>query len=282
MIAGFRSEFRKFFSTRMWWVMLLIAVAYVGGTAAIMAFLFDFTIDSSPELDTISLEGFIDLSQTIYSLGATFGYVFPVLVGALSVTGEYRHQTVTPTFLADPNRVRVLVTKLLAAIPLGLLYGVVTIGGTVALGGGVLALLDRPTGLTETSTWLYLGRSVLALTVWALVGIGLGALLKNQVAAIIVAIVFTQFLEPMLRVIPAMTGRPLEFLNYLPGAVSDSIVGKSMFMGMNVSLTEDAGQVDQLAGYSLLSPGLAVAVLAGYALVFAIAGYFTTWRKDVS
>jgi hypothetical protein len=284
MIAAVRAEFRKFFTTRMWWILLAIAVAYVGGMGAVFAFLFDWSIaQTSTDPGSISLADYVDLAQTIYSMGVTFGYVFPVLVGALSVTGEFRHQTLTPTFLADPNRVRVLGAKLIAALPLGALYGVVTMGAVAGLGGGTMALVGWPTGLGEAATWGYLARGVLALTIWAMVGVGLGVLLKSQVAAIIVVLAFNTTIEPTLRTIPAFTGRTLGFLDYLPGAAGDAVVGKSMFLGMNVAMSEEAGgSAADLSGYTQLDWPMAVAVLVGYALVFAAIGYFTTWRRDVS
>ena len=48
------------------------------------------------------------LAPLIYSFASSVGYVFPVLLGALAVTGEFRHKTLTPTFLAEPNRSLVL------------------------------------------------------------------------------------------------------------------------------------------------------------------------------
>ncbi|MGO7984167.1 hypothetical protein ACC691_40745, partial [Rhizobium johnstonii] len=40
------------------------------------------------------------LQPLIYGFAVSVGYVFPVLLGALATTGEFRHETLTPTFLA--------------------------------------------------------------------------------------------------------------------------------------------------------------------------------------
>ena len=54
-----------------------------------------------------------------------------LVLGVLIITGEYRHKTVTPTFLAEPRRGRVVIAKL-----------GVSFGGGIAL--GVLTMADRP------------------------------------------------------------------------------------------------------------------------------------------
>ena len=57
---------------------------------------------------------------------------------------------------------------------------------------------SRP-GLGESDTWALVGRGVLAMALWATIGVGLGSLVPNQVAAIVIVIAFTQFVEPILR-----------------------------------------------------------------------------------
>ena len=49
---------------------------------------------------------------------------------------------------------------------------------------------------------------LLAFVLWVLVGIGVGALVRNQVGAIVGVLVFTQFLEPVGRTAAALRRGP--------------------------------------------------------------------------
>ena len=274
MIAALRSEYRKFFSTRMWWVMLAIGFGYVGLVAALIALMIH--IGTSQSGVGFSAGDMLDVTKFIYSLGPSLGYLFPLLIGAMSVTGEFRHQTITPTFLAEPRRWLIMIAKLIGCLPLGVLYGVVTTAACVLLGGGTLALFGFDTGLGASSTWETLGRCVLSLTIWTLVGIGLGVLLKNQVAAIVVVLAFTQLVEPMLRVVPLMAGRSFGFISYLPGAAGEAIAGGGTIYSM---MSTDN---NPLHLSKLLSLPMGITVLVAYGVLFSVIGYFTTLRRDIT
>ena len=70
---------------------------------------------------------------------------------------------------------------------------------TVGAGDGVLALLGKPTYLTDPIVMRSAALSVLALTVRTVVAVG--ALVTNQAAVIINVLAFTQIVEPILRVV---------------------------------------------------------------------------------
>ncbi|MCL1837838.1 MAG: ABC transporter permease [Propionibacteriaceae bacterium] len=266
------SEFRKIISTKFWWVLTLIVAGYVAMTDSILAFAASMaeTMGDMGTGQEVMMPQGEEFALFVYSSGASLCYVFPAILGALIVNSEFRYQTITPTFLAQPRRGRVLIAKLIVALPFAALTGVVLVATSIAAGGGVLALTDQITGLEEPKVWEFFLRVVAAMTIWGLVGVGLGALIKNQIAAIVGLLGFTQFLEPILRLIPLFTGEDYQFLQYLPGAVNDAISGVSMYSVMMPSPSET------------LSLPIALAVLAGYALAFTIGGYFTTFRRDIS
>ena len=106
---------------------------------------------------------------------------------------------------------------------------------------------------------------------WVLVGIGVGALVRNQVAAVVIVLAFTQFVEPLLRAGAALVDGLSGFTRVLPGSASDALVGSSVF-----SVFSAAGQADPLEWWQ---GGL---VLAAYAVVFLVAGYLVSWRRDVT
>lgn len=270
MRSALVAEYRKFFTTRMWWVLLATMTGYMAFIAGVMA----YSLASDPQ--GMSMGGSnapiaiapLDLALAVYTLAPTLGYVFPVIVGAMAVTGEFRHQTITPTFLAEPRRGLVLGAKLVSSVPMGLLYGITAVAGTVGVGAGVLAALGKDPMLGDpevlrTALW-----SAIALTIWTVVGVGFGAALKNQVVSIVVILAFTQLVEPVMRVALGMIDGAEGVAKWLPGAAGEAIAGSSFY---NVA---GMGQ--------LLNRGQGVVVLIAYGLVLALVGRFTTFRKDIT
>jgi ABC-type transport system involved in multi-copper enzyme maturation permease subunit len=191
----------------------------------------------------------------------------------LAVTNEYRHQTLTPTFLAEPRRGVVLGAKLLAALPMGLAFALACQLTSVAVGGAVFGATGFPTALGLAHTWALLARGLVAMTLWTVVGVGYGTLLHNQLAAILVLVGFTQFIEPVLRMIPTLLNTDWPVLRYLPGAASDAVVGTSFY---NVSFY--AGR----AASGLANPWVGAVTLIGYGVVLGAIGYWASLRKDVT
>jgi len=271
MIAIILTELRKLTTTKVWWVMLLIAFAYVAladGALVWAAHAADSLNMGAGQ--AMPMPTGADLARMVYAAGPAFGYVFPALLGAMMMSSEYRHRTITPTFLAEPHRGRVLLGKLVAMVPFGVAIGAAVVAASVLAGGGMLYLFGLPTGLGDWSTQEFFLRTIVSMTVWGLVGVGLGALLKHQVAAIVALLGFTQFLEPILRTLPMFTGNSYPWLNYLPGAVGDAINGSSLYSFMTTTPAAP------------LSFEWALLVLIGYAALFSLVGYFTTIRRDVS
>lgn len=269
MIATLRTEYRKLITTRLWWVLLVTMGGYMAFLGAMMAFTFtvEGAMGAGPTGDPIELDPF-DVARTVYTLAPALGYVFPVVVGAMAITGEVRHKTLTPTFLAEPRRGRVLLAKLVASLPLGAMFGVVGTAGTVLGGAAVLALRGEPVLLDDPEVLRSLGLSVLALTVWCMVGVGFGSVLTNQVAAIVVLLAFTQFVEPLARFALGAFEATADVARWLPGAAGESITGASLYSSFGAG--------------DLLPWWQGLIMLVGYGLVLAAVGRLTTLRRDVT
>jgi hypothetical protein len=272
LAAATRSETTKQFSTAMWWILALVLVAYIAFTATVLAFVFAASATGSLPGDGPQLpeEG---LAATLYSTATAVGYVFPLLIGTLMVTAEFRHQTLTPTFLATPRRGLVLCAKLAVGAALGILYGVIGVVSAVGPSAAFLAGFGLDTDLVSTDTWAMFGRMVLAYLLWVLVGIGVGTLVRNQVGAIVGVLVFTQFIEPVARAAAAFVEQLGHVTNYLPGAASDALVGASIFTSGMPAGTTAIEPLEWWVG------GI---VLLGYAALFLVLGYAFSWRRDVS
>ena len=271
MKNALRSELRKIMTTRLWWILAIVMFAYMAFLGAVMAF--SFTVDADGDSMAVGLAsgGVLDgqaVAQAVYTLGNSLGYVFPLVIGALAMTSEFRHQTITPTLLHEPRRSVMLAAKLVLHLLLGIVYGVVGTAGAVAMGAPVLAFAGDGTFLSDPEIIRGIVLSVVALAMWCVIGVGLGTVLPNQIASVVVILAFTQFIEPILRIgfgaVDALSG----VAKFFPGAAAEALVGSSLY--------SETGLLE------LLSHWQGAAVLMTYALGFALIGRFTTLRKDIS
>lgn len=261
-----RVELRKTATTRMWWILLVVMAVYVAAIAAFLTLAFSV----EPPAGAMAPPAPLDdpaTRLTLYTLVMPLAYVFPVLVGTLAVTTEYRYQTLTTTFLAQPRRSTVLAAKLVVATALGLLFGVVGVFACVLGVAPVLAATGNDVGLDEQVA-RSLATTVLGLALWAAIGVGVGAVLRNQVAAIVVVVAFSQLVEPMLRLGLGAWERTRDAARYLPGAAGDAMAGASV-----LTLGSEADLLVWWQG------GL---VLTAYAAVLLAVGAAATVRRDVA
>jgi ABC-2 type transport system permease protein len=273
-VRAIGAEFQKVFTTRMWWLLAILLAAYVALMAGGLGAFFGWATANPDAAASVgnntALPPGLDLAPLLYSFASSIGYVFPVLLGALAVTGEFRHKTLTPTFLAEPQRTSVLSAKFISELILGAGLGVVAFAVSVGAGAAALAGFGLDTGLDSSDTWALVGRGILAMALWGAIGVGLGTLVTNQVAAIVIVIAFTQFVEPILRVAASLSDITANIGKFLPGAASDALVGASFY---NIAAAGGAVTLEWWQG------GL---VLLGIAVVATVIGGATTWRRDVS
>lgn len=264
MSVAIRAELRKLFSTRLWWILALVLVVYLMFFGGFLAFSFTVAPES---MGGGSMPEGAELARVIYSLTSPIGYVFPLVVGSLLFTGEFRHKTITASLLAQPNRSILMCGKLVAAVLVGLIYGVIGTASTVAAAAPILAWRGDGAYLDERSVLVLLGMSVLVMALWAVLGTAIGSVLTNQVAAIIVIIAFTQFVEPIARLALAAWEATSDVARFMPGAAADAMLGASFFA--------------QDGAADLLSRGAGAAVLLGYVAVFVLIGRLVTLRRDI-
>jgi ABC-type transport system involved in multi-copper enzyme maturation permease subunit len=130
-----------------------------------------------------------DLTETLFTSGQYFGLLLTMIFGITIVSSEYTHQTITATFLATPNRNRVVLAKITAAILCAL--GFFAASTVLAVGGGtaILISLDVPVGEGLSTGLGAVALNALAYLAWVVFGVGLGTMLRNQVFAVVAAIV---------------------------------------------------------------------------------------------
>jgi ABC-type transport system involved in multi-copper enzyme maturation permease subunit len=183
------------------------------------------------------------------------GIVFVLLLGVMLMSGEFRHGTITQTLLATPVRWKVLVTKIVAAAILGFVFAVIAEMFALVLGWPTLTLKGVDFTFNDDALRLVVG-NIGAMTIAGPLGVALGSLIRNQVAAIVVVFAWLLVLEPLL-------GAGLnDNEKFLPGSAIAAIVG-----------------ADQA---HLLSPAGGVAVLLAYVVVLAAVGGGLVFTRDVN
>ncbi|MDA8356412.1 MAG: ABC transporter permease [Actinomycetota bacterium] len=189
------------------------------------------------------------------------------IIGVLSVTGEYRHKVLTTTLLFSPRRADVLTAKAIASILWGLLLG---LGSFVVVGAEGLSWFAADGGSFSSLAHQIVPvvPGVLgAFALLALFGVGIGVLVKNQVAGVLVTIGGTIIVEQLL---VALFQNVFHMdLNWLPSEASAALVG-GVFNGRATG----AGRL-----LSWWAGGLA---LLAWGVVPGVLGYFTTFRRDVT
>lgn len=268
MGTALRVEWRKTLTTRTWWALLLVMVPYLGGFAAFIAFAFSQGPPGGAAAGAPSLED-PDVVTAVYGLAMPLGYVFPALVGILAVTTEYRHKTITATLLAETRRPRVVLAKFAVAGVLGLLFGVVAVLASALAGAASVAGTGNPTLLGDPDVQAALGRTVLGLAVWALIGVAFGLVLRNQVAAIVCLLAFSQIVEPVARFGLGASESTQGIARVLPGAAGDALTGSSIFTAQGTAA-------------DLLTPLQGGLVLLAYAAALGAVGTFGFVRRDVA
>jgi ABC-2 type transport system permease protein len=122
---------------------------------------------------------------------------FILLLGAIGMTGEWRHRTITGAILAAPDRVRLLAAKSLAYALAGVVLSLGVTAAVMLTGTLILHAREQPAlDLADLADLLWRNLAVAALL--GALGVGVGALLRNQVATVVSLLVVGLALEPAL------------------------------------------------------------------------------------
>jgi ABC-2 type transport system permease protein len=252
MIRLLRAEWRKVTTVKLGWGMLLGAMALAAlGVVAQIA--------SNGVSGNQALPLSIAATQRSIVASASSAYLFSVVVGIIMTTTEFRHFTSRPTFLIEPRRGLVVIAKFIVAAFVGIVYGIVCAALAAAIMAPWFGALHVTIGWVSNGVLTAMLGDVVVIAIFAVVGIGIGVLIRNQIAAVIGTLVYLFVLEPLIDIIPVVQ----KAYPYLPGAAAAAITGAS-----RGNLTH----LDALQG------GL---VLLGWGVLFAVAGWIFTIRRDI-
>jgi ABC-2 type transport system permease protein len=197
--------------------------------------------NGQPELEAWMLDDIVRGPVVLAGGGA-------LLLGLLASAGEFRHRNIVTTRLAEPRPGRVLAAKLAALALVGLALGVVVEG--VALVSGMVAIHQAGAPIEPfshgTPRMFAVGSLLIALH--AVLGVAVGAAVRNLTAAVALSIGWATIVEEIL---PIVTRTP-KISFWLPTGARDAI------------LDWGAGPAAALA------PAAAAALLAGYAVAIIL------------
>jgi ABC-type transport system involved in multi-copper enzyme maturation permease subunit len=250
MTALVRAEWTKLFSTKVWLGLLLGSAAMV---AAFAIFFTAFAGDDESGLPAIGTPLYEDL---ILSTAANANILFLIL-GIIGMTQEYRHRTATPTFITTPQRGQVVIAKLIAYALAAAAFALVV----VVVNYVVVAIHAGARGAApalDGDNLATMAASLLALVIYAVIGVGLGALLRNQVGAIVGGLVYLFVIEPIIRSVPATAGA----YKWMPGGGLEALTAT-------------------FEGPDLLAAWQGGLLLLGYGLLAAFLGTLLAVRRDI-
>jgi ABC-2 type transport system permease protein len=253
MIRLVRSEWTKLFTTRVWIGLLLGACLMVAGFSVLLTAFAGQEQNGQPGLPPVGDPQFEKLAFAV-STNAT---VLFLILGIIGMTQEYRHRTATPTFLAEPRRWHVVVAKLAAYALVAIPFAVVVLAVNVLvveIYAGARGAAPSLSGDNLQVVW----HAGAALVIYALIGVGIGALLRNQVGAIVGGLVYLFVVEPVIRSIPATSGA----YKWMPGGGLEAMTAT-------------------FQGPDLLAAWQGALLLVGYGLLAALLGTLLAVRRDV-
>jgi ABC-2 type transport system permease protein len=207
---------------------------------------------------SLSLDDSLNTETNVHDLLSVAGFsgLLALVLGVVVGAGEYRHGTIAWTLLVTPRRLRAVSAQALACGLAGIAIGLTAFLVATAVAIPWLSAKDAP--LPPVSELLELVAGVVAYSgLAATLGAGLGALLRNQVAGVVIVLVGLFVVDPTL------------------AALDESVAGFTL-SGLGAAIN---GASDESS--ELLAPVTAGLVWALYALLFVTLAAIRTAKRDI-
>ncbi|HLM63572.1 MAG TPA: hypothetical protein VK306_04670 [Acidimicrobiales bacterium] len=200
--------------------------------------------------------GGLETSEGIRRLFAVSGSgaIVVLVVGIIISAGEYRHGTAADTFLTTPRRHRVVTAKLAVSALIGLTAGLLIAAVSLGVAVCLYPVKEATFPLGDRDVWLTLAGVPVYTSLFAVLGVGVGSLARNQTLAVGSALAWFAVVEHTLVNLASDIGK------WLPAAAGQAIVRTPI--------------------YGLLSPLAGVALLTAYAIAISTVGVRTATRRD--
>jgi ABC-2 type transport system permease protein len=252
-MALLAAEVRKLWTVRTTWVLTLLGLGLVALTTGTLVF---STLVVGPFTGAES-----QVAAAVDQIGSNA--IFVLVVALLAMTTEFRHGTIGRTLQLTPSRSAVLTSKLgvgvvyafaffavsLVVVAVLLLLGTVTEGASLEVGG-----------LVGRAVW----QGLVGLALNAMLGVAVGALIRSQVVAITLVLVWLFVVENLFAALWPGLGRwlPFQALN-------------ALFLSEDVLTNAPEGMATPL------EPSVALAVFLAYVLVATVTAGSLLRVRDV-
>ena len=199
-----RSEWTKFWSLRSTWWTLLIAFVVTVGFATLIAW------GASSNVDKMSPQERATLDVTnLATAGVAFGQLAMAVLGVLIIASEYSTGGIRTTLVAVPNRLRVLLAKVMVFGVVAALVAIVAsfisffVAMTFWSRHHLAASLSTPAVLRSV-----IGAGLIGL-LSGLLGVALGTLIRHTAGAITSAVALLFVIPPLTNLLPGSWGKAI-------------------------------------------------------------------------
>lgn len=250
-LAALRAEWLKFRTLRSTWLTMSISVA-----AAVILGTFASLADAQrwDEMSTAERATYDATSTSL--VGVLFGALVLGALGVRVITSEYATGMIRTTAMAIPKRAHIVLTKALLIAGLTLLVALFANVAGFVFGQAMLQRESIDVSITEPDNVRAIGIGAVAVSAFAVIGVGLGTLVRRaSIANILIALV----------------------------VIGGSIIGTAMPSSAQRYLPFNALQatVTVRRGDELLPPLTALLMLVTYAVVLVVAASVAIRRRDV-
>lgn len=243
-----RAELLKVRSTQVW-IWMLVAAVLLAGLFVVAPF----------------AAGDVSTAQDVRHVfaGASIAYIVVFVLGVLGITTEFRYQTITSTVLVTPSRWTLMTAKMITYLILGALYALACVVVQLAVAVPWTAAKRLDVDWAGDGIPRMLAGVFVVVMLFGIVGLGIGALLRNQIVAVSVGAIFLLVLEGIIAIIPKVQ----VIYPYLPGGAANAILQVRENGGLDITL---------------LSPVAGAGVLVLWAVLPAILGARLTLTRDIT
>lgn len=250
------SEWKKATTSIAWWAVGALIV-----TANVLVTGFFTYVGLNVEHSPIDVAAPGTVSM-FFTVGPVFSFILPIILGMLIVNLEFSNNTIIYSFLGNPCRSGLYLAKLVTCAVSATLFSIVVALLSLMVVAGSLSSSAESAAVFTGKTWGTLLSIVVVSAVLGVIGGALGALVTKPLLAIVLIVLWSQVIEPILRI-----AAPAEAQGYLPTSLVDASL--------------DGGFLREIFNSEQLSQPLALGIIAAAAVILGVLGGAKYTRKEV-